>query len=185
MANFLTSIRLLLVLPVAWAFARPEFLPAAFLLGMILIAILSDYFDGIVARKTQSASANGQLFDHTTDFLFVTAGLAGAAMAHQVTFILPILIAIAFSQYVLDSYFLYRDKQLRMSFLGRWNGVFYFVPLVMIAIGRIDMLGIVDGVLLAAALYVSYALAISTVASIIDRAIAPLRTQPLQDSQTC
>ena len=185
MANLLTSIRLLLIVPVAWAFARPEFLPAMVLLSLIVIAIVTDYFDGIVARKTHSASPSGQLFDHATDFLFVTAGLAGAAMVDQVTLILPILIAIAFSQYVLDSYFLYRDKQLRMSFLGRWNGVFYFVPLVMIAIARLDLMGPLDAWLYQGALLLSYALAVSTVASIIDRAIAPLRAQPLRDSQTC
>ena len=185
MANLLTSIRLLLILPVAVAFARPEFLPAIMLVSLIAVAIVTDYFDGIVARRMHSASAAGQLFDHATDFLFVTAGLAGAAMADQVTVVLPILITVAFAQYVLDSYFLYRDKQLRMSFLGRWNGVFYFAPLVMIAIARLDVLGSFDVWLSQAALFLSYALAVSTVASIIDRAIAPLRAQPLRDSQTC
>ena len=51
--------------------------------------------------------------------------------------ILPILITVAFSQYVLDSYFLYRQKNLRMSFLGRWNGVFYFGPLLLISFARL------------------------------------------------
>ena len=185
MANLLTSIRLLLVVPVALAFAQPIFLPAVMLFGLIVIAIVTDYFDGIVARKMHSASASGQLFDHATDFLFVTAGLVGAAMVDHVTMILPILIAIAFTQYVLDSYFLYRDKQLRMSFLGRWNGVFYFAPLVMIALARLDLMGPLDAWLLQAALILSYALVLSTIASIIDRAIAPLRAQPLRDSQTC
>ena len=185
MANLLTSIRLLLVLPVAYAFAQPDFVTPILLIALLVIAILSDYFDGIVARRTNVASAGGQLFDHTTDFLFVTAGLAGAAVLGQVTVVLPALIAVAFSQYVLDSYFLYREKQLRMSFLGRWNGIFYFVPLVMVALSRWELLGPVAPWLAQGALYLSYVLAVSTIASIIDRAIAPLRSHPMRDSQTC
>ena len=169
----------------AYAFAQPEFIAPALLIAFLVVAILTDYFDGIVARKTNAASAGGQLFDHTTDFLFVTIGLAGAALQNQVTGILPVLIAVAFSQYVLDSYFLYREKKLRMSFLGRWNGIFYFVPLVMIALSRLDLFGALGPLLAQGALYLSYVLVLSTIASIIDRAIAPLRSQPMQDSQTC
>ena len=185
MANLLTAIRLLLTVPVAFAFAWPQLMAPVLLFALILIAIFTDYFDGIVARRTNAATATGQLFDHTTDFLFVTLCLAGAAYAHQATAILPVLIAVAFTQYVLDSYFLYRDKKLRMSFLGRWNGIFYFVPLVMISLSRFDLLGALALLLADAALYLTYALVISTIASIIDRAIAPLRSPPVQDSQTC
>ena len=111
MANLLTAIRLLLIIPVAWAIANPEFIPASILLLLILIAIVTDYFDGIVARATNTTSARGQLFDHGTDFLFVTSGLSGAAFADVVSPVLPALIIIAFSQYVLDSYFLFHQKQ--------------------------------------------------------------------------
>ncbi len=185
MANLLTSIRLFLVLPVAYAFAQPGFLGVAALLGLLALAIVTDYFDGIVARRTNAATAGGQLFDHGTDFLFVTLGLAGAAYAGQATAVLPVLIAVAFAQYVLDSYWLYREKRLRMSFLGRWNGIFYFVPLVMIALSRVELLGPLGPFLSHAALYLSYGLVLSTIASIIDRALAPLRAPPFHDSQAC
>lgn len=185
MANILTAVRLLLVIPVALAFAWDEFLTPVVLIGLIIVAILSDYFDGIVARRTNAASATGQLFDHATDFVFVTACLAGVAYADQGPVILPVLIAVAFSQYVLDSYFLYREKQLRMSFLGRWNGVFYFVPLVLIALSRSELWSGFGMMLSHAALYLSYGLVATTIASIIDRAIAPLRSRPMHDSQTC
>ena len=132
MANLLTGIRLLLVVPVAWALAFPNFMSAPLLLVLVAVGILTDYFDGIVARATNMAAAKGQLVDHCTDFFFVAVGLTGAANTGLVSPILPLLITIAFSQYVLDSYFLFNQKQLRMSFLGRWNGIFYFLPLIMI-----------------------------------------------------
>ena len=43
--------------------------------------------------------------------------------------ILPVLVAVAFVQYVVDSYWLHRDRALRTSALGRWNGILYFAPL--------------------------------------------------------
>lgn len=178
MAHALTSLRLLLVLPVALGLARPGSLPAPWLLAFVSVAIATDYFDGVVARWAGTASARGQLFDHTTDFLFVTAGLSGAAIAGDVPEALPILIAVAFTQYVLDSYWMYRDKHLRMSRLGRWNGISYFVPLVVLALSRLDV-GPASGFSWATPItWLSYALIVSTAASIVDRAVAPLRSGP-------
>ena len=104
----------------------------------------------------------------------MTAGLAGAAVANLVPVILPVLIPIAFTQYVLDSYFLHRQRQLRMSYLGRWNGILYFAPLVMLAIAALRIPGLSE---LARVLVRPCAvlLAGSTVVSIVDRAVAPLR----------
>ena len=175
MAHALTTVRLLLVAPVAVAFARPEFLDPSALLACVCVAILTDYFDGRLARLTQTVSARGQLFDHGTDFAFVTAALAGAAMTGLVTPILPALVTIAFGQYVLDSYLLYRQKRLRMSTIGRWNGILYFVPLVVISFSRLDLAKDFVSFLTPSARALGYALVVSTVASVIDRAVAPIR----------
>ena len=177
MAHALTAVRLLLVAPVALAFARPAFLHPGVLVILLGAAIATDYWDGRVARVSGTASALGQLFDHATDFVFVTAALAGAAIAGSVTPMLPILITVAFGQYVLDSYLLYRQKQLRMSTIGRWNGILYFGPLLGIAISRLDLFKDAASVLTLAASAFSWALVLSTVASIIDRAVAPIRTR--------
>ncbi len=173
MANLFTGLRLLLAVPAALAFAQPQFLSPPLLLTLMTVAIATDFLDGMAARRRGTASPRGQLFDHATDFLFVTAGLSGAAIAGEVTAALPILIAVAFSQYVLDSYFLHREKRLRMSFLGRWNGIFYFVPLVVIAVSRLDFMAGVAGPFSTLIVLLGYLLVLSTVASIIDRAVAP------------
>ena len=173
MANMLTAIRLLLAFPIAVAFARPEFLDPRVLLGLVCLAIATDYLDGHVARTTGTASARGQLFDHGTDCLFVTAGLTGAAISGLVTPILPILVVVAFGQYVVDSYWLYRQKRLRMSVLGRWNGILYFVPLVVISVSRLGPVENLAAFLTWATGVLSYALVVSTALSVIDRAAAP------------
>ena len=173
MAHALTAARLLLVAPVAAAFAQPALLHPSVLFIFLCVAIATDYGDGRVARMTATASAKGQLFDHGTDFVFVTTALAGAAIAGLVTPILPVLIVIAFGQYVLDSYLLHQQKQLRMSVIGRWNGILYFVPLLVISVSRLALFRDAASFLTLVAGALGYALVASTVVSIADRAIAP------------
>jgi phosphatidylglycerophosphate synthase len=176
MANALTAVRLALVMPTAVAFARPEFLAPGVVALLLSVAIASDYFDGPVARTTGTASARGQLFDHATDCLFVTGGLTGAACSGVVTPLLPVLIPIAFGQYVVDSYVWHRQRRLRASRLGRWNGILYFVPLVVIAVSRLSVPGLAAPVLLPLAGALGYGLVASTIASVLDRATTPFRS---------
>ncbi len=176
MANALTALRLALVLPVAAAFARPELLAPGVVALLLCAALASDYLDGPVARRTGTASAKGQLFDHTTDCLFVTGGLTGAAMGGVVTPLLPVLIPIAFGQYVVDSYVWRRQRRLRASRLGRWNGILYFVPLVVIAVARLDVRGLAASILLPAAGALAYVLLASTVVSVLDRATTSFKS---------
>ena len=171
-AHLLTGLRLALALPLAISFARPDFLSAGLVAALLTVAIASDYFDGVVARRQGTASAGGRLFDHATDCLFVTACLAGAALAGSVPPVLPVLVALAFSQYVLDSYWLDRRKQLRMSMIGRWNGIGYFVPLVVLAAARLEVVPALTPSLTAIARIVAYVLVASTLVSIFDRATA-------------
>ena len=177
LAHLLTGVRLVVALPVAVAFARPPFLSAGLLVVLVCLAIATDYVDGVVARRRGTASAGGQLFDHATDWLFVTAGLTGAAMVGLVPLVLPVLVTVAFSQYVFDSYWVHRQKRLRMSGIGRWNGVLYFVPLVLLAGARLEVGSDATSVLMLTARVGSYALVVSTIVSIIDRATAAHRTR--------
>ncbi len=173
MANALTAVRLLLVFPIAAALARPDLLAPGLVAFAICAAIATDYLDGPIARRTGTASAKGQLFDHSTDCVFVTGGLAGAAIAGAVTPILPALIPFAFGQYVVDSYVWHRQRQLRASFLGRWNGIFYFVPIVLIVASRLPFPASFASLLGEAARVLGYLLVASTIISMIDRATTP------------
>lgn len=175
MANLLTALRLFLIVPVVYGLANPGSMPAYWLALLFLLAIASDFFDGKVARATGTASSRGMLFDHGTDFLFVTSSMAALATTGVVSTILPILVAIAFSQYVLDSYFLFKQKQLKMSFLGRWNGVFYFGPALLFIASQLPLVSILQSLFHLASVWLGYGLMVSTLLSIADRAIAPLR----------
>src|SRR3954468_22433503 len=173
MANALTALRLALVLPLAAALARPGLLPPGVVALLLGLAIASDYLDGPLARRTGTASAAGMLFDHSTDCLFVTGGLAGAAIGGSITPVLPVFIPLAFGQYVADSYVRHRQRHLRASFLGRWNGILYFVPLVLIASARLPFPAGFRSFLQLTAGALAYLLTASTAASMIDRATTP------------
>ena len=177
MANALTAVRLALVLPMSAALARPDLLTPGALALVLCVAIATDYLDGPIARRTGTASAKGQLFDHSTDCLFVTGGLAAAAIAGAVTPFLPVLIPFAFGQYVVDSYVWHRQRQLRASFLGRWNGILYFVPIVLIAAARLPFPASFAALLRLAASVLAYLLVASTIMSMIDRATTPVRSR--------
>ena len=176
MANALTAVRLALALPLAFALARPDLLSPGVVALLIGLAIATDFLDGPVARRQGTASAAGMLFDHGTDCLFVTSGLTGAAIAGSITPILPALIPFAFGQYVFDSYVWHRQRQLRASYLGRWNGILYFVPIVLVAASRMPFPAGFASLLQLAARALAYLLAASTVVSMLDRATTPFRS---------
>ncbi len=124
--------------------------------------------DGSLARRSGRVSSLGGLLDHGTDALFCSVGLGALAWLGVVPVVLPLLVAAAFLQYMLDSRSI-AGQPLRASFLGRWNGIFYFVMLG-IPIVR-DALGIGwpgPGLVIA----IGWALVVSTVASMADRAWA-------------
>jgi phosphatidylglycerophosphate synthase len=129
MANVLTAIRLFLVAPFALLMARGDSRSALLALLVWGIALTTDFIDGPIARRTGTVTALSGTFDHTTDFLFVVSGIFAGASRGAFPWILPILIAAAFAQYFIDSYWIHRRNKLRGSQLGRYNGMLYFVPL--------------------------------------------------------
>lgn len=176
MANLLSILRLLLATPLAVMIVAGGWTFGAIAATLFCVAIATDVADGRLARKRGTESALGRVLDHGADFVFVNSGLAAAAASGALTWLLPALVAIAFAQYVVDSYWLHRARELRMSALGRWNGILYFVPLggaILCELG----LGFVAG----PTRWVAWALVVSTLASIADRALAarhPMGKEP-------
>jgi cardiolipin synthase len=91
------------------------------------LAVASDWVDGRLARARGESSPFGGFLDHASDAAFVSFGLAALALPAVVPVWLPVLVVAAFGQYALDSRVL-AGHPLRASALGRWNGIFYFVP---------------------------------------------------------
>lgn len=123
LANSLSLSRLIIAPFSTWSIISGWWLTASFLL---ILAILSDLLDGPLARKKGQESAKGGLLDHTCDALLVTVLLFVLTKTHGIPLVLPVLVLIAFLQYMLDSKALF-GKKLRTNLLGRSNGISYFV----------------------------------------------------------
>ena len=169
-ANALTALRLLLAPACAWAIWVDRPVVAA---SLFALAVASDFADGPLARRRGEASAFGGLFDHTVDAIFVTTLLLALAARDVVTAILPVLVVVAFVQYVLDSRAL-AGQRLRTSALGRMNGIAYFAlagtPPIRDALG----LSFPDATVVAT---FGWLLVATTLASIADRAYALYATK--------
>ena len=121
-ANLLTLLRLLSIPLLVWLIINERWWLAA---ALLFIAILSDIFDGKIARKMNQATAFGGLFDHATDAILVSATSWALAQLGLINGLLWVLILLAFTQYTLDSKAL-SGQILRSSKLGRYNGIAYF-----------------------------------------------------------
>jgi len=143
-------------------------------------AVASDFLDGIVARWRGTVSSLGGVLDHTADAVFVAVTLWGIAYLEVgtgtdvVPGILPWFIALAFLQYFFDSKAL-AGQPLRTSWLGRSNGIAYYVVAGTV-IGK-NALGL-DWLPDEAIYWVALAVLLSTLLSMFDRlwALTKLRT---------
>lgn len=135
-ANLLTALRLASTMPCAYGVWSGNWHIAG---ACFTLAAVTDFFDGWLARRYEQASSLGGLFDHATDAIFVTVVLAAISLnSPAVPWVLPLLIPLAFIQYMLDSRSL-AGLKLRTSWLGRNNGIAYFVlagiPIIRNALG--------------------------------------------------
>jgi CDP-diacylglycerol--glycerol-3-phosphate 3-phosphatidyltransferase len=170
-ANALTALRLVCGPLLAFALLQHGAAHAAALL--FWLAVATDLLDGRVARRFGESSALGGFLDHLTDAAFVSLGLAALALRGEAPALLPLLVALAFLQYTLDSRVL-SGAALRASALGRWNGIAYFVP-VGTVVTR-DALGLawpVRGLVLA----LGWLLVATTLVSMADRLSALRRAR--------
>lgn len=162
-ANALTAIRLLCIAPMTLAISNGAWLIAA---TLFTIAVITDFFDGPLARRLGQSSPFGGFIDHGTDALLVTCACTALACTGYINSVLPVLIPLAFLQYSLDSQ-VFRGRALQPNPLGRWNGIAYYV-LPGVVIGA-HVPGIGD-LLLPVASLLAWALAGSTVLSMAMRA---------------
>ena len=175
LANLITSIRFPLAPLCAFSLLY-EWPLAAF--AIYWLAVASDLLDGRVARRRGEVSSLGGLLDHSSDALFVAAGLGALAAQGVIPWPLPILVGAAFAQYAADSRAL-AGRRLRTSELGRLNGIAYFVllgvPVVRDALG----LGWPSALLVSA---LGWLLVATTLLSMADRAITWTLSRKAPDS---
>ncbi len=100
-----------------------------------LVAAGSDFIDGRVARRLRVASGSGRWLDGIADVTFVLAALLSEAVAGAIPFYIPILIAVSFSQYAIDSVLIGPPAAGPIkSRLGHWGGIINYALVITLAI---------------------------------------------------
>jgi len=136
-------------------------------MSLYLLAIITDFLDGWLARKLACVSARGGLLDHSADAFLVAGVLGTLSYLQLIPWILPVFLLMAFAQYVLDSNAL-QGKHLKTNQLGRYNGIGYYllaaIPL---------MQNSADWELLPepTVYYLGWGLFLTTLISMLDRAV--------------
>ena len=99
LADLLSAVRL------ATAFAFPSALAGGGLLPVVLfvVAAVTDYIDGPIARWSGTASARGGVLDNLADVAFVLGGATAGAMLGLASWAAPAAIAASVTGYVLAS----------------------------------------------------------------------------------
>ena len=165
LANCISSLRLFMAPALVYLLWQELFLWS---LLLMLGALISDVADGAVARKLNQVTNIGGLLDHGSDALLVLSGLVVFAAFGVIPWALPILVVIAFAQYVWDSGSLRRGP-LRASSIGKLNGMMYFAFVVLLIAREAFFLPIPNA---AATSYLAWGLVLSTLVSITDRLAA-------------
>jgi phosphatidylglycerophosphate synthase len=130
-----------------------------------IIAAGSDFIDGRIARRLGVASNRGRWLDGIADVTFVLAALWCEANAGVLPFYIPVLIAISFGQYALDSIIITRAAAGPIkSRLGHWGGIVNYAMVIALAFSA------PDGTIAAVVHALSPLVAIFYVAAIVERA---------------
>ena len=125
MANTISYIRIILS---ATLLFFPVFSPAFYLL--YTLSGLTDIFDGIVARKTNTVSSFGEKLDTAADFVFVAICLIKFIPAIQIPVWLYVWIAIIVLIKLINivSGYIMQNKLVTVhSFMNKFTGVVLFV----------------------------------------------------------
>ena len=107
-------------------------------LALAIVAIVaagSDFIDGRIARRLGVVSGSGRWLDGIADVTFVLAALFCEAAAGSIPFYIPILIALSFSQYAIDSVLIGQPATgPTKSRLGHWGGIINYALVITLAI---------------------------------------------------
>jgi CDP-diacylglycerol--glycerol-3-phosphate 3-phosphatidyltransferase len=92
-ANLLSLLRLILVIPIYMLLPRQDSASNLILLGLIGIAIASDWLDGFFARKLNQQTDLGRILDPLADKILIVLGLLGFVIFRGFPLALVILLA--------------------------------------------------------------------------------------------
>tara|TARA_B110000263_G_C15282056_1_gene498797 strand:+ start:148 stop:690 length:543 start_codon:yes stop_codon:yes gene_type:complete len=139
LASFITISRVVLIIPIMYLIITPSFWANIFALILFLIAAVTDYLDGYIARKTSTESSLGALLDLLADKLLVCLVLIWFVYVNQKTaLIIPVLLIIsreliisALRQYIVE---LVGKNKVKVSIIGKSKTTIQFIAISLLII---------------------------------------------------
>jgi phosphatidylglycerophosphate synthase len=133
-ANALTLSRLVMASAWIWLFHAEDPGGGAIAIAVALAAAATDFTDGRVARRMAAVSARGKWLDSVADVVFVLSALGCFTAAGAIAVYIPILIAISFGQYAIDSMLMAPGRGPIRSRLGHYGGVINYALVIALAV---------------------------------------------------
>jgi phosphatidylglycerophosphate synthase len=103
---------------------------------LAVVASVTDFIDGRVARRLGVAHDAGGWLDSLADVTFILAALGCYASARALPWSIPFLIALSFGQYAFDSRLLHRAHAPVRSRLGHWGGIINYTLVLAMALTK-------------------------------------------------
>ena len=133
-ASLITCSRILLIIPVIYFTSLEQMVFNFIALICFLLAGLTDYLDGFVARKTNSESSLGALLDLLADKLLVCLTLVWLiTLNNSLIFVIPVLIIVlrelsisSIRQYIVE---INGTNNLEVSYVGKSKTTIQFIAI--------------------------------------------------------
>ncbi len=136
-ASYITLLRIFLIIPVIFFSSFQDSFFNYLALVLFLLAILTDYFDGYVARKTKTVTELGALLDLLADKLLVSIILIWLLFINNgLVLIIPILIIVSRELIIssLRQYAIESKKRIEVTMLGKGKTTVQFLSISLIII---------------------------------------------------
>jgi len=131
-SNLLSLSRLVIIVPVCFFLIRDQDNDKYFALGLMVVACLTDFFDGYLARKLNQVSELGKIVDPIADkicLLSVALCLSSPTRTIRFTYWLLIVAFLRDVLIVVCGYWAYRAKNVIMTsnWWGKWSTTVFAV----------------------------------------------------------
>jgi len=137
LASYITISRIVLILPIIILSSFQSSLFNFFAFFLFLLAGLTDYLDGYIARKTNSETDLGALLDLLADKLLVSITLIWLLFVDNSIFLfIPILIIVARELIIssLRQFAIEKSKKIEVSLLAKSKTTVHFISIALIII---------------------------------------------------
>ena len=138
-------------------------------LAIFVLCVITDYFDGQLARKLQATSRFGTFFDVTTDFIFIFGAFAIFYLQGYYPDWLLIIIVASFVQFIITSY--YSKKP--FDPVGRYLGSALYIGIVLTLLWPIQFIFI----------FVQVAFIMFFLVSVVSRILSLSKSQKLTNQK--